>query len=157
MEQTDKVVHNVVRDVIGSTSESLIEIPPMKLAEFEGGNIKKTSDQSQPSPTTENKELRQIVEEIERAISLVHQLNKEKKDFQAQIDAIIFELKRAKEENSNLQNERMELERRVSNLTKERDDAVSLTKKVTGEKGELETENKDLKQDGKFITHGQLP
>ncbi|XXG68820.1 hypothetical protein AAC387_Pa06g1825 [Persea americana] len=145
MEQIDTVVENVLSDVIGSTSESLTEIPPTKLAEFEGGNIKKTFEQSQPSPTIENKELRQIIEEKERVISLIHQLNKEKEDSQAQLDKIIFELKRAKEENGNLQNERMGLERRVSSLTKERDDAVSLTEKVTSEKAELETENKDLK------------
>ena len=39
----------------------------------------------------------------------------------------------------------MELERRVSSLTKQRDDAVSLTEKVTSEKAELETESKELK------------
>ena len=116
MEQTDTVVENVLSDVIGSTSESLTEIQPTKLVEFEGGNIKKMSQQIQPSPTMENKEIRQIIEEKERAISLIHQLNKEKEDYQVQLDKIIFELKRAKEENSNLQNERMESERRVKQL-----------------------------------------
>ena len=43
MEQTNTIVKNVLSDVIGSTSESLTEIQPTKLADFEGGNIKKTS------------------------------------------------------------------------------------------------------------------
>ncbi|XXG76647.1 hypothetical protein AAC387_Pa08g0953 [Persea americana] len=39
----------------------------------------------------------------------------------------------------------MELERRVNNLTKQRDGAVSIMEKVTSEKAELQTENKELK------------
>ncbi|XXG62851.1 hypothetical protein AAC387_Pa05g1151 [Persea americana] len=145
MEQTDTVVKNVSSDVIGSTSESLTEIQPTKLVEFEGGNIKKMSQQIQPSPTMEIKEIRQIIEEKERAISLIHQLNKKKEDYQHQLDRIIFELKTTKEENSNLQNERMELEKRVNNLTKQIDDVVSITEKVTSEKAKLQIENKELK------------
>lgn len=102
-QQTDTVVDNVISDVIGSRSgESLSGITPTKLAEFEGNNIKKMSEKSQPPTTMENTELKEVIEEKERAVSLIHQLNREKQDSQAQLDKIMIELNTSKEENCHL-------------------------------------------------------